>query len=299
MVASPELIGGDGMPSRPSVISAPDPFLIGEVERSDTMNNNTGNRDTNGKTVRSKTINTGIRNLVLITAGQSNMMNLQPSSTTIINGSVLDNFNVYNGQMYAAADPLLGTTTAAQGGIFGLGCVASRIGDLLITNGAFDRVILVPISVGGTVALAWASEFYLKNRIICAMNRLAAAGITPAVTGVQFATIWGLGESDNVNGTTQSSYAASLNSWIATTRAAGMSGPIYINLETWFAGASSTIRAAQASCVTPAGGVYYGGDMDTLDATKRLSDNVHLNDTGAAAFATLAYNAMQASGALF
>jgi hypothetical protein len=36
---------------------------------------------------------------------------------------------------------------------------------------------------------------------------------------------------------------------------------------------------------------------DTLNATNRLADNTHLNDTGAAAAALLVYNAMHASGA--
>lgn len=248
------LVGGDIVPSRRLIASAPDPFVIGELERPDTMNNNTGNRDTTGKTVRSKTINPAIRTLVLISAGQSNMMNLQPTSTVPVNGSVLDNFNVYDGQMYAAEDPLLGTTTATQGGSFGYGCVASRIGDQLITNGKFDRVILVPISVGGTGVLAWSEGGVLNNRIIAAMNRLAYAGITPSTPGVTFAAIWAHGESDNVNGTAQETYATALLSWIATARAAGMSGRIFVNLETWFNGSSAVIRAAQASVI--GGNVY-------------------------------------------
>jgi hypothetical protein len=41
------------------------------------------------------------------------------------------------------------------------------------------------------------------------------------------------------------------------------------------------------------------GNIDSLNATNRIADNTHLNDTGAAAAATLVYNAMHASGAPF
>src|SRR5437764_987243 len=111
------LFGGD-MPSRLRVQSAPDPFIMGENPRSDTLNNNVGNKDTNTKTVRSLAINLGIRNLVLLVAGQSNYTAVAPSAYSPTNGSALDNFNPYNGQMYAAVDPLLGAGVATPSGGF-------------------------------------------------------------------------------------------------------------------------------------------------------------------------------------
>src|SRR5689334_13741298 len=96
-----------------------------------------GNNDITGKLLRSLAIDTGIRNLVLLTFGQSNCENVGPSAYVPRNGSAVDNFDFLNGQMYAAADPLLGAATA---GIGGPGNIATRIGDLLITEGKFDRV---------------------------------------------------------------------------------------------------------------------------------------------------------------
>ena len=54
----------------------------------------------------------------------------------------------------------------------------------------------------------------------------------------------------------------------------------------------------QAAQVALANGttVFAGGDLDTLNATNRQADNTHFNDTGAAAAATLIWNAMHASG---
>jgi hypothetical protein len=37
--------------------------------------------------------------------------------------------------------------------------------------------------------------------------------------------------------------------------------------------------------------MFVGGNIDSLNASNRIADNTHLNDTGAAAAATLVYNA--------
>src|SRR5947209_5657977 len=94
----------DAAGPRSRAVSAPDPSVMGKSERNDVQISDTGNNDTNSKTVRSLTINTGIRNLVLLTFGQSNCENVAPSAYGPANGTVLDNFNVLNGQMYAAVD---------------------------------------------------------------------------------------------------------------------------------------------------------------------------------------------------
>jgi len=267
--------------------SPPDPFIITEMPAGP------GYQDTNGKTVRSLAINTGIRNLVLITAGQSNWESTNPTLYTPTNSSVIDNFNIYDGAAYSIAGPLLGCSSSP----LGPGNLGARVADLLVTNGKFDRVILVSIAIGSTSVADWGTG-RLQDRVGVAMRRLAARGITPATTGVTFALIWGQGENDTQAGTSQASYTSSLNSFIANAQAAGMSGRIFVTLESWNAGTTSAnVRAAQAAVVT--GNVFQGGDMDTLNATNRQADNVHLNDTGAASMATLEYNAMHASGAPF
>ncbi len=59
--------------------SAPDPYKIGVAERNDVINSDNGNEDTNAKTVRTRVINTGIRNLVLLVFGQSNCTSVAPN----------------------------------------------------------------------------------------------------------------------------------------------------------------------------------------------------------------------------
>lgn len=287
------------VPSRYRINSI-DPFPLGENFRSDqAWQNNGGYRSTAGKTVRSLTINTGIRNLVLIVAGQSNYQNVANTAYTPTNGSALDNFNVYDGGMYAAADPLLGAswtyTTLGVGGTNpSPGNIGTRVGDLLITNGKFDRVILVPVAIGGTAVADWATGA-VSNRIPTAMARLASRGITPATTGVTFAVIWGQGESDA--GTGQATYTSRLNTVISNAASAGFSGRWFINKQTWIGGVVDTNTQAAQVAMPNGSTIFAGADADSLNATNRYSDNTHFNDTGMAALATLVYNAMHASGA--
>jgi hypothetical protein len=90
-----------------------------------------------------------------------------------------------------------------------------------------------------------------------------------------------------------------LNAIIAKAQAAGFNGRVFVAQETWNAGVTNAnVRAAQAAVVNNTT-VFSGGDLDTLNATNRLADNIHFNDTGAGAAATLVYNAMHASGSPF
>lgn len=287
------------MPSRPRINSI-DPFPLGESLRSDiAYASNAGYQATGGKTARSVEINTGIKNLVLIVAGQSNYQNVAPSAYTPTNASAIDNFNVYDGGMYAAADPLLGaswmgTTLGGVGSNPSPGNIGTRVADLLITNGKFDRVILVPVAVGGTSVDMWATGI-VSNRITTAMARLESRGITPGMTNVTFAVIWGQGESDS--GTSQADYTSRLNTVISNAAAAGFSGRWFINKQTWLAGSTNaTVQAAQ-DAIPNGSTIFAGANADSLNAMNRYADNTHFNDTGMAALATLVYNAMHASGA--
>lgn len=276
---------------RVSPLSAPDPFVLGLNERNDVPNSDTGNNDTNSKTVRSKTINTGIKNLVLLIFGQSNCTNIAPSGYTPTNAAAVDNFNILNGQMYVGVDPLLGPSNSN----FGPGNIGGRVADHLINNGKFARVILVPFCIGGTSVGVWATT--LANNPIVAMKRLAQAGITPGMTNVTFGALWMQGESDH--GTSRVNYTNTFVNLVATPLvAAGFNGRIFVNKETWLAGAvDANVQAAQFTDIPNGTTRFQGADADSLNAANRQADNTHFNDAGMAALALLIYNAMAASGA--
>lgn len=272
-------------------VSAPDPFMLRAFGASDNFAG-ISFKTTAGLTVRSPAINPALKTLVLITSGQSNWSNVNPSAYVPVNSTVVDQFNIFDGALYSIAGQLLGSTSAGSGN------VSARVADTLVTNAKFDRVIIVSTAIGSTTASMWGDTTGdLYNRLGVAMARLASRGITPGMTGVTFACIWGIGESDNLNGTSQASFAASANGFIAALQATGFNGRIFIPLETWSGGVTSAaVRSGQSSLW---GGVRFsGGDLDTLNNTYR-SDTVHFNDTGAASVSSLMISAMAASGPPF
>lgn len=262
-------------------------------------NGNSGYSDTVGKTVRATTINTAVKNAVLILAGQSNFGTSSPTSYTPTNSTKVDNFNIYDCQTYAAAGVLLGSTWSYQalGGTVS-GHVGGRIADALINAGKFDRVILVPVAVGGTTVANWDIAGPLYGRIEAAIRRLRMAGVTPDMTNVTFAVLWGQGEGDS--GTSQAAYDASMRRIIDKTRAAGFSGRFLIAKQTLLSGSqTSTVRAAQAAVVGHDAQVYAGPDADTLTGANRQADGTHFSDAGAAAYASAWVTALAATGAPF
>jgi hypothetical protein len=273
--------------SRLSGYVPPDPFILTETT-------SPGYYDIKGCALRSSAINPALKTCVLFTAGQSNFSSVQPTLFAPVNSTVVDNFNVYDGAIYSIAGPLLGAWT----GVGGPGNVSTRFADLLVTNGKFDRVILVPLAIGSASMADWTTGL-LAFRTTVAMRRLLARGITPSTPGVSFAFVWGQGETDNIGGTTQAVYTAGLNALIAATNAAGFVGRYFIcQMTYWEATTSAAVRAAQLA-IANGTTIFTGGDIDTLTSASRQGDNIHLSDGGAGSAATLIYNAMHASGAPF
>lgn len=279
--------------------SLPDPYYLGEVLYANSIwNSNRGYSDVSAKTVRNTAINTSVRNLVLIVAGQSNRTSVVPSAYTPSNPTKLDNLNIYDGQIYVAADPMLGCSYIAGG--FGtpvIGCVALRVADLFVTNNIFDRVIIVPIAVAATKVEVWDTGGVLEGRIGVAMRRLAARGIVPGMTNVTFAIEWGQGEGDYA--TSQADYTAALNRVIANSQAAGFDGRWFVAKQSYANGSTfAQVVAAQEAVVNNVT-VFQSADADSLTGANRATyggDDTHFSDAGNAALATLIYNAMHASG---
>lgn len=251
-----------------------------------------------GRTIRNPTINTGIRNLVVLVAGQSLRSSQLPTDFALTNAGAVDNFNVYDGGMYAYKHPCLGTTYVGDANGGGPGYLWGKVADLFITNGIFDRVIIVPIAIGGSDVLSWASGVYV-DRIPCTLRRLASRGIVPG-PNVTFAIEWGQGETDTAGGTSQSNYLSRLNTVIANSFNAGFVGRFFVAQESWWQGTpSSAVTNAQAAAVNGTT-VFASGNLDTLNNTYRDPYvGTHLNDLGGTTAAPLIYNALHASGGPF
>lgn len=150
--------------------------------------------------------------------------------------------------------------------------------------------MLVPNGIGGSTISQWSGELTSSQvnvdpRFGVAVRRTLSVGLTPTVV------LFMQGETDNVNGTTQASYAASGALMLASMRTVLPTTPILVGICTLYNNTvvSSGIHAAQAGLVDAPGNVLAGANTDTLTgATNRQQPaGVHLNATGAdaAAFA--------------
>jgi hypothetical protein len=255
------------------------------------------NLNTKGLVQRSQAIDPTKKTLVLILDGQSQFTPVAPTAYTPVNAAAIDQFNIYDGASYEPTSPTLGQAYVPMAP-YGPGHIGYRIADKFLTNGIFDRIILVFTAIGGSTYTDHTTG-PLKDRNVVAMRRLASRGIVPGMTGVTFGYVLGLGETDNSLGTNQATATAGLNGIVSILLGAGYSGRIFITKETYAGGVvSPAIQAAQASMWNGTT-IFSGGDLDSLGSSYRNTDNLHWNDAGILAAGDIVFNAMHASGAPF
>ncbi len=229
---------------------------------------------------------------IVLTVGQSLAGNSVNAAHTITNSGAVRNFSIWNGATYIAADPLLGCSSITDPSF--IANYATVLGDDLITNGHYTNVLLVPISVDSTSVDAWQTGGIVNYRIGVIMRRLTSFALEPDWI------LWHQGETDALNGTSQSAYTASLNDVISCFRVF-TDAPFLVALETWISGSkpagATAVRAAQAAVVNHGNNVWAGADWDTMNNTYR-HDTTHLNASGAAQASTLDIAAMDATGLL-
>lgn len=250
-----------------------------------------------------QTVDTTKKNLVMLVFGQSNAGANNSTAYSPTNGSKLDNLSPYDGAIYVAADPLIGSCGDFPLSL-GPGSWSFVLADLLVSASLFDRVIVVPFGWSGQTAASLDTTPGICCRWPGIFARLGYRGITPTTTGVTMVVLYEQGESDGA--TSQASYVASVNDIILQSRNAGFTQgnvPWFIAEATWVNGANATIQAAQTA-TAPSGlinhsaNIWAGALADSLDNTNR-QDNVHFNVTGRNANAALWKTALHAFGAPF
>lgn len=259
--------------------SAPDPFFMQEPNDPTIK---VGWRSYDGRTqVNPLTGIGGTKRANIVAFGQSNgggNYGIVSPGYALLNPSAVFNLNPYNGAIYAGATaPTLGAGGDGEGWL-------NRYADKLIATGLFDRVVLCGASISSTFVADWATGGYMNGRIRSVANRLTALGMS--ASGVIFMH----GESDNVGGTSQAAYAASLATVISTIQAqAAFSGvPIFISQTSYYTGTTSAaVRAAQIAATNGAT-IFNLGDSDTIGAGGRTLDNIHLDASGQNSWATIA-----------
>lgn len=221
---------------------------------------------------------------IYVFPGQSNNGNTAPTAYTAINSTKIYQLSIYDGGIYRAADPLIGATL-----VYGPGHVATRFADAMVTAGVHANVLVVPLAISGSDFGQWATGGIYNHRIGVTQARMQTLGLVPtAILNQQ-------GEGDQILGTSAANVTTRIQSIIANWRAASgwSSVPFFQSLTGyWGTGTDATrqanVRAGEAALVNSGSLIFQGPDTDTLTGlTYRQSDNVHFNDTGNAAHASM------------
>lgn len=254
-----------------SVQSAVDPFLFNEYPATP------GNGLVAGRALQSSVIAAPSTTKTIIVGGQSNMATAPGTTVYTTVSSQAQNLNIYDGGIYAGADPVLGCSSTPT---IGVSSINMRIADDVISAGKATRCIMVPIAVAGTPFAIWvpSAAGTLFGRLSTAIMRCRARGLEPD------AIFWGEGEQDNGLGTSSASVTASIQAIVDGVRALGCVAPFYVGLYT-IAGASpsTTVRAGITASVETPRNIKLGYDLDTncpIAGGFRKADNVHLSDLG-------------------
>jgi hypothetical protein len=199
---------------------------------------------------------------VLLILGQSNAANTLNAFSDP--GPDVFNFSLYDGKCYLAREPLLGASNA--GGNF-----ATLLARRLVER-HYDRVILAPISVGGTYIQQWMPTGEHNARITIAIERMREAGIEPTHV------LWHQGEGNRTDDPTF--YRRAFLGVLSTIRRDGVKAPVYVAQTTICRSEKGeAIREAQRSLVAPASGVMLGPDTDQLSNEFRY-DGCHFDIEG-------------------
>lgn len=206
----------------------------------------------------------GHRTMVALVFGESNGAN-EGESPRVAGERV---FNVFNGRIFRAEDPLLGST--GQGG-----SIWTRLGDELIERELYDDVVFVPIAQGQTNIAQWGPSGGLHRKFIERIREAKSMGLT--FTHL----LWHQGKSDALSNTTKVAYQEAFRAMLDGIRKEGVTAPMYVTVTTRChrEGPNQTIQEAQTELVNPLEGVLEGPNMDALGLEYRF-DGCHFTDEG-------------------
>lgn len=239
---------------------------------------------TSGRTTTSATLDPQERTFIGIIHGQSLASNHIPHAYTVTNATKVQSVNWAGDRLlYRHKEPCFGgsfyVADEIPGNNWSLPYISlwGMVGDLLIDNDVFDRVIWCNVSAGGQSVSAFAPGGTLYQRIPNAFHVLRTLGYQGNNVS---AIISMIGESDGALDTPAADYKASVRATDRVARSYGFTGPWFIPQETLSnSGTDAAIRQAQADLAAEPGYVL-GPDFDTLGALYRDTGNVHQNILG-------------------
>lgn len=257
-------------------------FIVGAISQRDPLfspaHDELGFVDTGGRTKIGCATLTAPNTAVLLTLGQSNAGN--HGEAPFVPTEAVFNFDPADGACYTAREPLLGATGSGSS-------PWTRLGDRLIAASLYDKVVIVPIAIGGSSVTDWASGDG-HTRLVSAVRGVVSAGLS--ISHV----LWHQGETDAINGMSGETYARHLTAVLRSVRTLGVSAPIYIAQASLCMDSprNDDIREGQRAVVTRLEGIIAGPDTDTLTGPDMRYDGCHFTAQGLDAHAELWFEAM-------
>lgn len=201
--------------------------------------------------------------MVAVIFGQSNAANFDQTQH-VAGPNVL---MIQNGQLLHAQDPI----SDANGTV---GSVWPLVGDKLIESGAYSKVIIYNVAVGGTGLNLWSKSGEFNEKITDAVKLLRAMNLEPTHIFVH------QGETDAGNKTDPATYEYEMYYIIQELRAMDVKAPFFVSRATVCQGLPyQPIRDAQQAIVNDNENTFAGPDTDQITLSERW-DQCHFGTVG-------------------
>jgi hypothetical protein len=216
------------------------------------------------------------RTAVLLLLGQSNAGNHGGQRFQSQHGQKV--LNYFDKRCFVAESPLLGSDGVK-------GEYWTELGNLLVASGAFDQVVLIPVSISGSEISRWAQGGDINPLVAHAVIESRQANYR--VTHVLFHQ----GEIDYVLGTSEDSYRDGFMSLVETLRRQDVTAPVYVSVTTKCLGASNSgthfhsndnsVSRAQIALPNERKAIRPGVNSDALLQRIDRFDDCHFGGSGA------------------
>jgi len=228
------------------------------------------------------------RSAVVVILGQSNAGNYGEIRSPNRHGADIANY--FGQQCAVAAEPLMGSD-----GIGGSPWVA--LANAALDDGIFDRMLLVPVTLGGTGMTRWNAGGDLYSLAETTLRRLALAGIPPTHV------FWVQGEAERADGSRYrrnggNDYFDGLQAIVNLVRRYSQA-KVFVSPTSSCRGEqrdpAPEIRWAQTEIVRENSGVVFSGpDLDAIDRPDQRTEGCHLSEAGMTAYVSGWFAAIQA-----
>jgi hypothetical protein len=207
----------------------------------------------------------------ILTIGQANAGN----TSTWLDTAGAGVFSYYRGKLYPAVDPMIGSHGYG-------GSVWPAVGDSLIKDNLFKKVIFIPIAVSSTNIQDWATgecSVLLKQTL----EELKSKNVK--LTHI----LWHQGESNS--GTPKEEYKDNLRKIVSIIRTNGQLAPFYCSIaslapasEKSSSGIDTNVQQAQIEFINENSGILAGPNTDLLNLAVDRYDGVHFSKSGKAKY---------------